>query len=379
MTPLTLVDRRSDVAIRRFVERDIPQVAQMHARVWPNPTCTPEIYEEYFRRAFITNPGCDELLPSLVSEDGQGRIVGFIGVVSRRLELGTRVYRAAVPSQFIVDPARDAAYVGIRLLRTFLDGPQDVSIADEATDAGRGLWTGLGGVTAYLLSMYWTRLLQPGRFAASVLRKRKRWSTVAAAAAPCAAGADALLTRLSGTPFHQRRTAIRASELTSAFVVAHHAEFSPRPTLRIRHDEPSFQWLLDQTARMSVNGEPVISTVRRNGRLLGWYIAALDREGHCDVVHLEIGRRGAREVLEQLFQHAWQRDALAVTGRLDPRLMQALSDTCCVFHRRGPWMVVKTDRPDILREFESGHACFSRLDGEWPLRLVVPQPSGGIS
>ena len=76
-----------------------------------------------------------------------------------------------------------------------------------------------------------------------------------------------------------------------------------------------------------------------------------------------------REVLDHLFYHAWRQGAVAVTGRLDPRFMQALSDKYCLLHRRGPWVLVKANKPELVRAFETGTAWFSRLDGEWSLRF----------
>jgi hypothetical protein len=368
---LTMIPSRSSPAVRRFVGSDIPQVARLHARVWPNPGCPPSLYDDYFRRVFIGNPDSDPALPSLVSEDASGRVLGFIGVVPRRLVAGGRTYRAAVSSQFVVEPGPEAAYAAVRLLRAYLDGPQEVSIADEATDAARALWSGMGASTAHVLSLHWTRVLRPARCAASFLRVRRRWMPIGRALALCAPAADAIAARLPGTPLHQPRTFSPPEEISAALVVAHQDEFCPPSALRVDHNERSFQWLLDRAARVSVDHQPVAGVVTGSGRVRGWYIAALDGEGQCDVVHLAAVRTAPREVLDALFQHAWRRGAYAVSGRMDVRFMPALSDASCVFHQRGHWMLVHSSSIDVLRAFESGSACFARLDGEWALRLTT--------
>jgi hypothetical protein len=375
-----MIRSRSSRAVRRFVGTDIPDVARLHARVWPNPGCTPSVYDDYFRRVFIANPDSDPALPSLVSENESGRVVGFIGVVPRVVVADGRTYRAAVSSQFVVEPGPEAAFAAVRLLRAYLEGPQDVSIADEATDAARALWGGLGASTAHFLSMHWTRVLRPARFAASFLRARpRRWGLLARVLAPCSVPADALAVRLRGTPFYQPRTFEPPQEITAAIAVAHQEEFCHPSALRVVHDERSFQWLLDRAARASVDHHPVTGVVTGSGRVRGWYIAALDGQGQCDVVHLAAVRTASREVLEALFQHAWRRGACAVSGRADVRFTSALSDASCVFHQQGHWMLVNTSSADILRAFESGSACFARLDGEWALRLVTPDSRGAVS
>lgn len=376
---LDVVEPRASPGIRGFVPGDIPQVARLHARVWPNPDCTFDVYEDYFQRVFVDNPEADQSLPSLVSEDERGRIVAFIGVVPRRVVLGQRAYLAALSSQFIVEPEGPAAFVAIRILRAYFDGPQDVSIADEATDAARRLWMGLGGTTAQFLSMYWTRVLRPARYATSLLRARQRWSWLARVAAPCAVAADAVAACLPGTPFRQSSDPVSVDTLTTAMIMNHSDEFCDPSGLSVRHDERSFQWLLERIARACVNGEPISGAVTRSGQMCGWYVAALDGSGHCDLVHLASDRTSHRVVLDQLFHHACTRGALAVTGRIDPPFMEALSDSGCLFHRRGPWLLVRTPRPEILHAFESGHACFARIDGEWALRLSASRARGAVA
>ena len=52
------------------------------------------------------------------------------------------------------------------------------------------------------------------------------------------------------------------------------------------------------------------------------------------------------DVLDHLFAHAAKEGAIALTGRLEPRFLQSLSDKHCVFHLRGPWVLVNARRPD---------------------------------
>jgi hypothetical protein len=49
--------------------------------------------------------------------------------------------------------------------------------------------------------------------------------------------------------------------------------------------------------------------------------------------------------------------------------MQVLSDKYCLFHRRGPWLLVRARRPELLTAFQTGRAAFSLIDGEWSLRF----------
>src|SRR5207249_10440499 len=119
-------------------------------------------------------PWVDVRRSCLGCEEGGGRIVGFVGVGRRGLSMNGHRLLAAISSRFVVDPAGRAGVVAVRLAKAFLDGPQDLSISDEATDVSRRIWEGLGGTTSLLHSLHWTRPLRPARLALSLLRNRGR-------------------------------------------------------------------------------------------------------------------------------------------------------------------------------------------------------------
>jgi hypothetical protein len=105
-----------------------------------------------------------------------------------------------------------------------------------------------------------------------------------------------------------------------------------------------------------------------NGRtIMGWYIYCLDPGRVADVLQIVATPASIHDVLDHLFHRAWRQGAIAVTGRLEPRFLQALSDRYCLFHRRGPWMLVSARRSDLRQTFQSGDAFVSRFDGEWCL------------
>jgi hypothetical protein len=349
------------------VEQDIPQVARVHQaafRLGDSPA-----YHDYFTRVFLQNPAGEGPLPSLVYEDSDGRVVGFVGIVPRRVVMNGHHYQAVVSSQFIVDPTSHVGLVAVRLARAYLEGPQDLSIADEANDVSRKIWEGLGGTTALLLSLYWTRPLRPARLAISYLRQRRGFRLLAAAASPLARVADTLATRLPGSHFRQSQPSASADDLCAPTVLAHMPEVCGSASLRVQYDDRTFKWLLDRAANRTAGGRLLNATLRNGQNMLGWYICHLGRDGIADVAQLAATPSSIHEVLDHLFHHAWREGAVAVTGRLDPRFMEALSDKYCLFHRRGPWVLIKANTPELLRSFETGDTCFSRLDGEWSLRF----------
>jgi hypothetical protein len=356
--------------VRAFRESDIPQVAALHRtvfRIAPRRDGEPERYDAYFRRVYLDHPGCHPDLPSLVYESN-GRIAGFLGVVPRRMRMGGRPLQAAVSSQFVVESNGCSALVAVQLARTFLEGPQDVSIADEANDGAQKLWEGLGGATALLPSMHWIRPLRPARLALSFLRRRTGLGRLAPFAVPPSLIVDALATRTPGSRLFQTHPDTTDTALSADTVLAAHRECTAG-SLRIEYDRPTLDWLIERAALRKPGCTFEAAAIGTNGQVAGWYMYALERGGTAEVLQLAARPGAVESVLDHLFYRAWCRGAAAVGGRLESRFLQVLSDKYCLFHRRGPWMLVHARRSDVVRAFQLGDVFFSRLDGEWCLRF----------
>jgi hypothetical protein len=357
--------------IRAFVEGDIPRVARLHTAVFKTSEHadaeTLDAYHDYFTRVFLNSPFHDSTLPSLVYEDGDC-ILGFLGVVPRRMMMRGRHFQAAICSQFVVDPAARAGLVAMRLARTFLEGPQDLSISDEASDIVRKIWEGLGGMTALLRSLHWTRPLRPATLAVSTLQARPRLAPLAVSARPVAMMVDAMATRMPHSHFHHVKPEGSSAEtLTERAVLDYISELETSGSLHVEYDAPTLRWLLEQARRRRAGGSLHAAVVKRHGSTIGWYFYHLDRDRVANVLQFAAIRALAGDVLDHLFFQAIEHGAIAATGRLEPRYLQSLSDNYCLFHRRGPWVLLNSKRSDLVRSFETEDALFSRFDGEWCL------------
>jgi hypothetical protein len=358
--------------VRPFAEADSPYVARLHRTVFktadPADRSWRDAYHAYFMDVFLQNPSQDPRLPSLVYEDATGGIEGFLGVVPRRVVMNGQQFQAAISSQFVVEPSSHAAVVAVQLAKTFLEGPQDLAISDEANDTARRIWEGLGGTTSLLHSLHWTRALRPAGFAVSLLRGRPKLRLFAAAVGPLALLVDAVVTRMPHSHFRQATPQVSAvDDLTEQTVLAYLPEFVRSGSLRVEYDEGTLRWVLARARQRRVDDSFRAAVIRNDHRIIGWYLYHLDASRVANVLQMVAGPAAIGHVLDHLFQQAAGQGALAVSGRLEPRFLQALSDKYCVFHRRGPWVLLNARRPELLRAFESGEAVFSRLDGEWSL------------
>ena len=122
--------------VRPFVESDIPSVIALHCDAFGNPRPQSPAAEAEYRRwlesVFLENPMRTEGLDSIVFED-DGAIIGFLGIVARRLRMNGTTYRASVCSNFCVHPDRRGG-IGSQLLSHYRDMDQDFAFVDEVRD-----------------------------------------------------------------------------------------------------------------------------------------------------------------------------------------------------------------------------------------------------
>ena len=109
--------------VRPFEEGDIPVVAALHERVFQpglhGSKPTAEEYEAYLREVFLRGPWAAGGLHSWVGEGDSGGVSAFLGVLAVPLRMGERVLRAAVCTQFCVDPEQ-RGLLGLEMIQTSL-------------------------------------------------------------------------------------------------------------------------------------------------------------------------------------------------------------------------------------------------------------------
>ena len=361
--------------MRPFVEADIPQVAELHRRVFQTgdaPSAELERrYRAYFRGIFLDNPWYDEEVSPLVYEDADGSIAGFLGVMPRRMSIRGRPIQAAVSSQFIVEPGRRSTMAAVHLMKTFMSGPQDVSIADEANCRSRKLWESLGGATALLHSIHWARLLRPAQFGLLRMGRGTRLGT-ASVVRPVCRLVDGVAAHLPWSPFRHSVTSLSSEDLDVETLLACLSESSGRPALRPEYDARALRWLL--TALVPARGEGSLrKTLVRDGagQVLGWYLYYVSPAGFGEALHIGARDESMKAVLEHLFQDAWRRDVVALSGRLEARFTPDFADTYCLFHPRRCWVLVHSGDAEVLQAIHSGDAMLTRLEGEWCMRFQM--------
>jgi hypothetical protein len=368
--------------LRIFAEDDVPAVAALFGRVYPEHCWASQAAcEAYFREVLFHNPWRDLELPSWVAEEN-GRITGFQAVVPRPMVFKGQRLRVAVGTQFMVDPDKRRGLTALQLLKACLSGPQDVTLSDGANGETQRLCMGLGGTVPLLYSLHWTRPLRPARHALSLLEGRSSLPrSLTFAARPLASLADAISARLHPNRFLWEATELTETALDATAILAHLPDVLRGIALQPVYDARSLTWLLEQTARKLRHGRLRARAVLDGARgLIGWYIYYVRTGDVSEVIQLA-ARDGKFDcVLQRLLTDAWRHGATAVRGRLDPRFVQELSDRHCWLRREGTWTLVHSRRADVLAAIQNGDAFLSRLEGEWWLRFHDGQTkSMGVS
>jgi hypothetical protein len=352
--------------VRPFAEDDIPRVIELNSMLFPNSAAiSPDFQQFIFREVCFRNPWYHEDIRSLVYADDNGKVVGFLGVIPRRMRFKGQPIVIAVSQHMMVDPVGRSPFAGIELFKSLLAGPQALSIADMSADITRGLWEKCGGTTALVYSNYWRRILRPATFATLRLQKKKEGGGVVSALMPIIRTFDAATLHIPKNPLRPKMPTTVGKGLTAQALLECMNEFIDNRSLRPEYDERSLAWLLDILQRETRWGEfQKIAVLDSEGKVVGWYLAYLSTD-RASVV-LQIGGRDntMKAVLDHLFHHAWKYGAIELEGRLNPVFMKAFRQRLCLFSPGRNWMLVHAKDASFLHAIYNADAWLTRLEGD---------------
>lgn len=364
--------------VRPLRARDLPAVGAIWLRAFQRPG-TPSGVERYFREVFLDQVPAGDEPPSLVYEDDDGAIAGFVGAIPRRMLFRDRPIRAVVTTQLMVDPARRRGLAAFDLLRTLFAGPQELTFCDGANERSQRVWERSGGEVVRLYSLDWRRVLRPAGYVRQRVARAGK-ARVARVTAPLCRLADGLAGSLAGldhaaaigVPLGRPRAALVDDELSCAAVRALLDKTPPAVSLRPSYDEESLAWLLDQAARTRGKG-PLRGRLCReaSGEAVGWYIHYAMPDGLAQV--LQIGGKSSAigGVLANLFADAYAAGSVAVVGQAEPRWLREITDAHATFACNCLGVLVHARNRAISDAYQRGDSSISRLDGEWWLRFAA--------
>lgn len=352
--------------LRACAMDDLPAIARLFGDVFRHTTGTPPTsLIDHLREVYFEHPWRDPAVNSQVFVSEDGRVDGFIGVLPLRLRHRGQPVRAAIAGALMVrDPAAQPM-AGARLLRSFMAGPQTLSIGDTANWTSKTLWERLGGRTLPLASMEWLKILRSVSFGVSVLRNR-----LPAPLRPLLAGLPILtgLRRVRAVPAAEHPWS--AVTVDDAAFLECFAELSSTLEITLDMDDEAGRWFLAQAARQTRHGPLYRRVVRdRAGRIIGCYLIHAKRGAPAQTLQVLASPRHGEAVFASILAFALELGSNAVRGQSQPALMDAIFRARCIL-RHTCATVVDTDDPALMEALERGSAPFGGFFGETWMRLV---------
>jgi hypothetical protein len=357
-------------SVRPLSQKDLEGVARLHARVTAHAAGGSVADRVAYLREVFLRLTRDGASPPLVHEDRDGTISGFLGVGTRAVILRGRRLTMAVGSQFMIEPGSRAPLAALGLLRTFLEGPQALSVADEATADARRLWERLGGRTSLSRSVGWVRILRPARALAALLAGRPSLGRSMCFVRPAARLLDAGLAPVARGILQPARTDLSVAPLDAGTFDEAARLVTQQRGLHPVYDAGSLARVVRRLASYPRRG--VLRQVafrERGGVLVGWGLYWLGASGVADVARIGAGPTRLRSVFDALAADAFERGAVALSGRVEPALLEVLTAGPVVLHRKGPWVLVHARSAEVLEAIEAPDSDLSRLEGELGLRF----------
>jgi hypothetical protein len=357
--------------IRACTPADIPAVARLFQKAFRNPRVqAPASLASCLREVFFEHPWHDPELPSHVYVAPDGTVGGFIGVLPLRMSFHGRRIRAAVPSSLMVETPEKSPLAGARLLRSFIAGPQDISISEPLNPLSQGMWERLGGQSVPSESMEWLRLFHPAGLALALIGNR---IPAARLARPLGAFADRIIGKVTPVPLRpdpRPRGYEYDVDASDDLLLRHLPEFAADYALHPDWDADGLRWMLAHAGQNAGRGTLFRRIVYgKNDVPLGCYLYHGRPHQVAWVLQLLARPDAVGAVLDSLLAHAYRQRIVGIKGRTQLRFLDALLNRHCIFFRRNSAAVHSRD-PELLAAVRSGAALTSGLAGETWTRLI---------
>jgi hypothetical protein len=347
---------------------DIPQIVSLYQEVFREgtPSRAGRI-ESVFEEVYFRGPWRDEDLPSLVYLDEQGRIEGFLGVFPRIMTMRGEKLRVAVSNNFMVRPGGHSPMAALELLRTYLAGPQDLSVAESSEKICK-LWRLVGGSVMPHYSLEWLRPLGPCQFLTSKINGSRTLSTLAPLTRPLSSFADGLILRTAFGEFRRHVRDLTGEECDTRTHLQALRDISRNYALFPEYDEQSLGWMWQLLCGQQAHYGRLRRMAVKNGKgeLIGWHVYHVNPGGVGEVLQIGARANDAVLVFQHLLDDAARQGVAALSGRVPPELLSALTDKFCVLRNHASfWMLVHSRMPKLLDHLYRGEAFLSRFEGEW--------------
>jgi hypothetical protein len=367
----TLVRGTGKDGIRPYGREHTRQVIRLYRRMFledrPVEPTRRAALDDFFSRSIFEDPWRHDDLPSFVYQTSDGDVTAFLGVLPRDMSFDGAPIRVAVASAFMVDPSSRPA--GIALMRTLMNGPQDLTMTDGATEQTRRILERLGYRSFPSMSMNWFRVFRPSQL---LLSRYTRSGTparraIARIGRPVCSLVDrplAGLRELGMAVEDPGKT--RSRPLDDAELLDLIDEVSRTRRLRPRYDAGSLGLVLDSWRQATHRGTFTQALVEGPaGEPLGWYLGHVQLDGTSEIIQIGAHDGSDEIVFGRMLVDCERRGSALAQGRSETRLLRpAIANGC--FFRPAAWTLVHSRNEAIVDAFEAEDVFLSGLENERP-------------
>ncbi|AXV14317.1 hypothetical protein CYG48_00425 [Neorhizobium sp. SOG26] len=354
--------------VRDFERRDVEAVARLFQKTFRGSKKMPATLPGYLEEAFFDHPWADPEIRSKVHEEAGGKVTGFMGVLPSRLELSGREIRAAFAGSLMVENGRENPLAGARLVRSFLAGPQDLSLTETANVTAVGMWQKAGHPLDPGYSMNWMKVLRPSSTGVQLMERR-----VAAARLlrPLGRIADRAIGLRRGPSFKRPASGkVVFKDVTPEVFGQALLALKDLYLLRPAWNRDTLGWFLRHAEQKRNLGYPEWRVgYASDGRPVAAYayFAAVGQVGW--VLQALAAPKQVDDLLDDLLSHAYDYGCAAVRGAAHPWLTPGLMLRQAVFQARSFYVAAARDKTR-LEPIRAGEALISGIAGESWMRLI---------
>lgn len=367
--------RDAGAAVRFFEPEDIPAVAGLFFKTFRNSkaasTEPSAALLAQIRQIYFETPWYDPDIRSRVFVDDDGVVRGFIGANVVPMEFEGRRLRVAYAGALAVEDASRHPLAGARLVRSFLSGPQDISVTETANSTALRMWMkqGIALDTAY--SLNWLRILRPASSVTSILQRK---FPAARFLAPIARGVDHVMTRLLSDRF---RPVVDTSPRRLSFETVEREIFDAAALqlkdlypLRPSWDATSLEWFSRHASVKRNYGEPRYRLARgRDGQPAAAYAYFRRRDDFAWMLQSLVTPQQAADLIDDILVDAYDFGCAGIRCAAQPWLHAAMMSRKGIFLSRIYFLAHARDKT-LLQPFHAGQALASGLAGESWMSLI---------
>jgi hypothetical protein len=217
--------------------------------------------------------------------------------------------------------------------------------------------------------MRWVRVLQPCRYALSLIPKDRCISDLRVLLRPLCSAGD-LVASKAFRPLQSSDQTVCESNLDVETLLDAFPDVVGRRALLPDYTKDGLGWLLGMAAKKEQYGKlQKVAVKDTSGGMLGWYMYYGIPGNVAHVLQFAARKKKESLVLNQMFAHAKARGCVAVMGGIDTQAVKEFSENQCFFFLRSMHTAAYSQDPEIISALLKGDAFITRLEGEWWTRL----------